>query len=75
MNILGISGYYHDSAAALVLDGELIAAAQEERFSRIKGDEKFPALACVLPGTRGIDLNAIDLIAFYDKPLFTRSAA
>ena len=72
MNILGISGYYHDSAAALVLDGELIAAAQEERFSRIKGDEKFPALAaafCLEQG--GIDLNAIDLIAFYDKPLLT----
>jgi len=72
MNVLGISGYYHDSAAALVLDGELVAAAQEERFSRKKGDEGFPALAvryCL--DEAGIDFDDIELIAFYDKPLLT----
>ena len=45
MNILGISGYYHDSAAALIRDGVICAAAQEERFTRKKGDEDFPAQA------------------------------
>lgn len=48
VNILGISAYYHDSAASLVRDGEIIAAAQEERFSRKKHDERFPAYAIAL---------------------------
>ena len=47
MIILGISAYYHDSAAALVRDGEIVAAAQEERFSRKKNDARFPANPCV----------------------------
>ena len=72
MNILGISGYYHDSAAALIRDGVVVAAAQEERFSRKKGDEDFPALAaqyCLEEA--GIDLDDVELVAFYDKPLLT----
>ena len=72
MNILGLSGYYHDSAAALVRDGMIVAAAQEERFSRKKGDEDFPTLAaryCLEEG--GLALDDIDAIAFYDKPLLT----
>lgn len=70
MNILGISAYYHDSAAALVRDGEIIAAAQEERFSRKKHDARFPegAIAsCLSQG--GITLRDIDEVVFYDKPL------
>jgi carbamoyltransferase len=47
--ILGISAYYHDSAAALVIDGKIVAAAQEERFTRVKHDANFPARHCVLP--------------------------
>jgi carbamoyltransferase len=69
MNILGISAYYHDSAAALVRDGEIIAAAQEERFSRKKHDARFPARAtkwCLVAG--GIALRDLDSIIFYDKP-------
>ena len=70
MKILGISAYYHDSAAALVRDGEIIAAAQEERFTREKHDPSFPAKAvqwCLeATGVAGRD---IDHIAFYDKPL------
>jgi carbamoyltransferase len=72
MNILGISGYYHDSAAALIRDGVIVAAAQEERFSRKKGDEDFPALAaqyCL--DEAGIGLDDVELVAFYDKPLLT----
>ena len=72
MNILGISGYYHDSAAALIRDGAIVAAAQEERFSRKKGDEDFPALAaqyCL--DEAGVGLDDIELVAFYDKPLLT----
>jgi len=69
MRILGISAYYHDSAAALVEDGEVIAAAQEERFSRKKHDSRFPHRAirwCLeSSATRPGDL---DLVAFYDKP-------
>jgi len=68
--ILGLSGFYHDSAAALVVDGEIVAAAQEERFTRKKFDASFPvhAASYVLQeaGLRGEDLEAI---AFYDKPL------
>lgn len=70
MNILGISAFYHDSAAALVRDGDIVAAAQEERFTRKKHDPGFPSHAvdyCLREG--GIDLDAVDYIAFYDKPL------
>lgn len=70
MNILGISAFYHDSAAALVRDGEIVAAAQEERFSRKKHDFRFPSQAvkyCVAEGGLGPD--DLDAVAFYDKPL------
>ncbi|OGL42057.1 MAG: hypothetical protein A2043_11690, partial [Candidatus Schekmanbacteria bacterium GWA2_38_9] len=70
MNILGISAYYHDSAACLVKDGEIIAAAQEERFTRKKHDPRFPVNAvrfCIKQG--GIDGEKIDYVAFYDKPI------
>jgi carbamoyltransferase len=69
-NILGISAYYHDSAAALLQDGELVAAAQQERFSRKKHDARFPADAisyCL--AEQGLGLNDLDRIVFYDKPL------
>ena len=69
MRILGISAYYHDSAAALIRDGEIVAAAQEERFSRRKHDARFPAHAvdyCLAHG--GVRLDEIDYVAFYDKP-------
>lgn len=67
--ILGISCYYHDSAAALVCNGSIVAAAQEERFSRIKGDASFPAksVAYVLQAG-GISLDEVDYVAFHDKP-------
>src|SRR5256886_16532261 len=70
MNILGISAFYHDSAACLVRDGEIIAAAQEERFTRKKHDPRFPSHAisyCLREG--GIKLSELNYIAFYDKPL------
>ncbi|MBI3557230.1 MAG: hypothetical protein HY074_13285, partial [Deltaproteobacteria bacterium] len=69
MRILGISAFYHDSAAALVEDGQIIAAAQEERFTRRKHDAGFPrnALAYCLKQA-GTSLGQIDHIAFYDKP-------
>jgi carbamoyltransferase len=70
VNILGISAYYHDSAAALLQDGRLVAAAQEERFSRRKHDARFPRLAaeyCLRTG--GIAASALDHVVFYDKPL------
>jgi carbamoyltransferase len=69
MNILGISAYYHDSAAALVRDGEVIAAVQEERFTRTKHDASFPANAvksCL--ANAGMTASSIDFVAFYDKP-------
>jgi carbamoyltransferase len=69
MRILGISAFYHDSAAALVVDGEIVAAAQEERFSRKKHDARFPRHAleyCLAEA--GIGLDQVDLVAFYDKP-------
>ncbi|MEW6676518.1 MAG: carbamoyltransferase [Pseudomonadota bacterium] len=68
--ILGISGYYHDSAAALVRGGSLVAAAQEERFTRKKHDARFPsnAIAYCLQES-GVPLTALDAIVFYDKPL------
>jgi carbamoyltransferase len=69
LRILGISAFYHDSAAALVADGEIVWAAQEERFSRIKHDPSFPrrAIAACLADNK-IGLDDIDHIAFYDKP-------
>jgi carbamoyltransferase len=70
MNILGISAYYHDSAAALIRDGEIVAAAQEERFSRKKHDARFPLHAlryCLREAALTPD--RIDEIVFYDKPL------
>jgi carbamoyltransferase len=68
--ILGIAAYYHDSAAALIVDGEIIAAAQEERFTRKKHDAGFPgnAIAYCLEEA-GISLTDIDHVVFYDKPL------
>ncbi len=69
MNILGISAFYHDSAACLVRDGEIISAAQEERFTRKKHDFNFPSNAinfCLQYG--GINTPQLDLVAFYDKP-------
>ncbi len=70
MNILGISAYYHDSAAALIVDGKIIAAAQEERFTRIKQDASFPIHAirfCLQQ--EAINISEINCIVFYDKPL------
>ena len=70
VKILGISAYYHDSAAALVIDGNIIAAAQEERFTRKKHDAGFPAKAiayCLEAG--GISITDVDYVIFYDKPL------
>ena len=70
MNILGISAFYHDSAACLVQDGRLVAAAQEERFTRKKHDFRFPTNAieyCL--SEAGIDAGQLDHVAFYDKPL------
>jgi carbamoyltransferase len=69
-SILGLSAYYHDSAAALVKDGTTIAAAQEERFTRIKHDYHFPTNAakyCLKEA--GIEIEDLDYVAFYDKPL------
>ncbi|NIJ53388.1 carbamoyltransferase family protein [Dyadobacter arcticus] len=70
MKILGISAFYHDSAAALIDNGEIVAAAQEERFTRKKHDPGFPSNAvafCLEYG--GLSLNELDAIVFYDKPL------
>ncbi|MFM2097215.1 MAG: Decarbamoylnovobiocin carbamoyltransferase [Planctomycetota bacterium] len=67
--ILGISAFYHDSAAALVVDGKIVAAAQEERFTRIKHDANFPsnAIAYCLQEA-GLDQSQLDYVGFYDKP-------
>jgi carbamoyltransferase len=68
--ILGISAYFHDSAAALVVDGEIVAAAQEERFTRIKHDPAFPRHAvdyCLAEA--GLTPGQLDFVGFYDKPL------
>ena len=70
MNILGISAFYHDSAACLVQDGEIVAAAQEERFTRKKHDFEFPANAskfCL--DSAGITSKELDYVVFYDKPV------
>jgi carbamoyltransferase len=70
MIILGISCYYHDSAACLIKDGKIIAAAAEERFSRIKHDNRFPKLAIDFCLKKiGIAAKEIDSVAFYEKPL------
>src|SRR5690349_4940952 len=70
MIILGISAFYHDSAAAIILDGKIIAAAQEERFTRKKHDASFPIHSVeVCLKYCGCDINELDAIAFYDKPL------
>ena len=69
MNILGVSAWYHDAAACLVRDGEIVAAAQEERFTRIKHDPEFPRnaiAACLEIG--GIRPDQVDAVGFYDKP-------
>jgi len=69
MRIVGLSAYYHDSAAALLIDGQIVAAAQEERFTRRKHDAGFPARAlayCLAEA--GLHLKDIDYVAFYDKP-------
>ncbi len=69
MRILGVSAFYHDSAAALISDGEVVAAAQEERFTRKKHDAGFPEQAiayCLSEGQIGIE--DVDFVAFYDKP-------
>ena len=69
MKILGISAYYHDSAACLVIDGEIIGAAQEERFTRIKHDPEFPINAIEYCLTEAdISPSDIDYVVFYDKP-------
>ena len=68
--ILGISAFFHDSAASLICDGEIVAAAQEERFTRIKGDASFPINSieyCLKEA--GIDINGLTEIVFYDKPI------
>lgn len=70
MRILGVSAFYHDSAAALVRDGEIVAAAQEERFTRKKHDPSFPTNAvsyCLK--AEGVTLKDVNYIVFYDKPL------
>ena len=69
MNILGISAFYHDSAACLVQDGKIISAAQEERFTRKKHDFSFPknAITYCLQNS-GLTGHDLDFVAFYDKP-------
>ena len=70
--ILGISCFYHDSAAALIRDGEIVAAVQEERFSRKKHDSRFPINAiryCLK--SQNIDIRNIETIVYYEKPLLT----
>jgi carbamoyltransferase len=69
MRILGISAFYHDAAAALIDDGNILAAAQEERFTRKKHDAGFPSNAidfCL--SDSGLSLSDVDYVAFYDKP-------
>jgi carbamoyltransferase len=70
--ILGISAFYHDSAAALIRDGEIVAAAQEERFTRVKNDSRFPASAinfCLEEA--GINVDDLESVVFYDNPYIT----
>ncbi len=69
-SILGISAFYHDAAAALVVDGRVVGAAQQERFSRIKHDPAFPADAAgACLAEAGLDAADLDYVAFYDKPM------
>ena len=70
VSVLGISAYYHDSAACLLVDGRIAAAAQEERFTRVKHDERFPSQAvayCLREA--GLTIDQVDAIGFYEKPL------
>ncbi|MBX7143119.1 MAG: carbamoyltransferase [Oligoflexia bacterium] len=70
MNILGISAFYHDSAACLVQDGRIVAAAQEERFTRKKHDYEFPNKACEFCLKQaGLSVDQLDYVVFYDKPV------
>ena len=72
MHVLGLSAFYHDSAAALVSDGRIVAAAQQERFSRKKHDAGFPGdAAAYCLDAAGLDLDQVDYVGFYDKPLLT----
>lgn len=67
--ILGVSAFYHDSAAAILVDGKIVAAAQEERFTRKKQDSSFPTQAVrYVLGEAGVELSDLEAIAFYDKP-------
>ena len=69
MKILGISAFYHDSAAALIVDGKIVCAAQEERFTRIKHDFSFPlnSIKFCLDFSK-ITINDLDFVVFYEKP-------
>ena len=70
MNIIGISAFYHDSAASLVVDGEIISAVQEERFTRVKNDKNFPinSIKYILE-ENNLNIEDIDAFVFYEKPL------
>ena len=69
MIVLGLSFYYHDSAAAIVKDGVLVAAAEEERFSRVKHDSGFPQLAIeFVCEMAGVTIHDVDHVVFYEKP-------
>ena len=72
MKVLGISALYHDAAASLVIDGNIVAAAQEERFTRIKHDMSMPvhAIEYCLKEAK-IEKQDIDIVVFYDNPLYT----
>ena len=69
VSVLGISCFYHDSAATLLVDGEIVSAAQEERFTRNKHDDSFPieAIKFIL-SSNDISLSEIDYVVFYEKP-------
>ena len=72
MKIIGISAYYHDSAASLIIDGNIISAVQEERFTRKKHDSDFPRNSikyCLK--NNNLTLSDIDLVIYYEKPLLT----
>jgi carbamoyltransferase len=78
MNVLGLSAFYHDSAACIVRDGRIVAAAQEERFSRVRFDASLPVQAlrsCL--DVAGMAVHDVDVVAFYEKPLlrFDRAIA
>ena len=70
MKIIGISSYYHDSAAALIENGKIVLAAQEERFTRKKNDSSFPIKSIeFILNEKKLDINEIDYICFYEKPI------